>query len=306
MTRGWVLPAVLALTYGCSAIEPPTAVRPPGTHFSAAFVRDATLVVFPYRGTKIEIALPVRLGAMSFAASGKAIYGFDMSTSGARGGIVEIDLKSKAVDVLPGSAEFRAVNGLAVIGGTALVSGVRENQGAPECGLFSLDLTTRRVEQITGGTAPSCESGSSWSSLSLSADGARGAGTAGRGRVGVIDVRGHRVEKVWPGVSAAWSPDGRWIVTTEPSSAMVMDLIAAADLSLVRKLGEAGSVGPVWSPDSAHLLLWRSSLSCGLAAGYAGSLDVLEVASGRTSTIQSSRCQVNLASTGWVDDSILP
>ena len=56
-----------------------------------------------------------------------------------------------------------------------------------------------------------------------------------------------------------------------------------------------------WSPDSLYLLGMKQYDRCG---PYYGTLEAINVQTGERTTIKSSECQVNQATTGWVSSDI--
>jgi len=196
--------------------------------------------------------------------------------------------------------------GLAFVGGpsfdpkrvTALVPGIRASGPIKECGLFVVDVHGN-AEKAADNLEAGCDYVSSWHDLSFSPDGLRAVGIASRGQLGRIDLERHRVEVLWKGSAAAWSPDGRWVAMLTFDLPVQLLLLDARDLSVRRNLGKAESSRVQWSPDSKYLLLWRAGF-CGLSSGYFGTLQALDVESGERLPIESSRCRVNGMATGWV------
>jgi len=261
--------------------------------------------LFPFEGESLAIGLPVKLGGMTFSTSGRVIYGIAQSFSEGKR-LVAVTIKPSLVSPLPGSSDFKKINSLAVkaTGNQAVVSAIYVHDGISDCGLFELDMSVGGVEKVIDNLSTSCDFLSSWNQLSVSADGTRVVGTAGKGQVGVVNLRDHKVERLWPGTAAWWSPDGRWIaVLTTVSDKLEIELMRASDLSVQRKLG-GGSPRLQWSPDSRYLLLVVGGL-CGLGTGYFGTLQMLDIETGQRRSITSSKCRVNVMSTGWVNDEVL-
>jgi hypothetical protein len=188
-------------------------------------------------------------------------------------------------------------------GDKVVLSAIYDHDGISECGLFELSVPGGAVAKILDNLSLNCDFLSSWTELSLSNDGMRMVGTAGKGRVGVVNLHEHRVERLWQGAAAWWSPDGKWIAALSFSDKLEIELIRASDFAVRRKF-DGGSARLQWSPDSRYLLVMTRGL-CGLGTGYFGSLQTLDIQSGQRSLISSSKCKVNLMSTGWVDDDVL-
>jgi len=126
----------------------------------------------------------------------------------------------------------------------------------------------------------------------------------GKGQIGVVNVRERRIEKLWPGTAAWWSPDGKWIAALSFTEPMEIELIRASDLSMQRSLGPDTAGRLQWSPDSRGLLVWDAGF-CGLGSGYLGTLQIVDVGTGERTQISSSKCRVDLMSFGWVSDEVL-
>jgi WD40 repeat protein len=136
--------------------------------------------------------------------------------------------------------------------------------------------------------------GHPWTELSLSPDGKRAVGTH-NGRVELIDIV-HNTTKPLDDryFIAAWSPDGKWLAAVEKGEYGRTILLDAMTLKQQRILGNSELD---WSPDSRFLLGMKKHNRCG--QDY-GTLEAIDVVTGDRTTIESSRCQVNQATTGWV------
>lgn len=97
---------------------------------------------------------------------------------------------------------------------------------------------------------------------------------------------------------AAWSPDGKWLAAVERGERGRTILMDAKNLSQRRILGNSELD---WSPDSHYLLGMKQQDRCG---PYSGTLEAIDIETGRRTTVESSRCQVNQATTGWVSGEI--
>jgi Tol biopolymer transport system component len=289
------------------ALEDRHAQKPAGTHYSAAFVKDGRLIVFPFDGNESSVELPATPGAVTFSADGRTIYGVVSPQAGVAARLVAVGIKPSVVGSLVGSGGFSSVNGVAVSasGGNMIISGRYENGGAQVCGLYDLDINTGRVERVVENVGGGCDFLSSWSNLSMSPDGSRVVGTVKKGEVGIVNLSEHRIERVWPGTAASYSPDGRWIAAISFATPMEIELINASDLSKQRGLGNDDTGRLQWSPDSRYLLVWKADASCGVGPAYFGTLQALDVETGQRAPISSSKCRVNLMTTGWVNDEVL-
>lgn len=305
MKAGHLVVIGMVLTAGCSVLGQTAAQKPAGTHYSAAFISEGKLVVFPFEGTPHTIDLPATMGGATFSANGRAIYGIAQVAGDDRRRLIAVTIKPSHISSLPHSGEFNKINSLAVnlTGDRAVVSAMYIHDGTSDCGLFQLDMSDGRVERIVDNLGGSCDFLSSWNQLSFSADGARMVGSAGKGQLGVINLREHRVERLWPGAAAWWSPDGRWIAALSYSDKPEIELIRVSDFAVEQKF-DGGSARLQWSPDSRYLLVVGSGL-CGIGTGYFGTLQMLDVQTGQRMPISSSKCKVNFMTTGWVSDDVL-
>lgn len=130
--------------------------------------------------------------------------------------------------------------------------------------------------------------------LSLSPDGER-AVARHNDRVELIDIAGGTAEPLREDFFiAAWSPDGKWLAALERGEKGHTILLDAKTLTPVRVLGPSELD---WSPDSQYLLGMKQHDWCG---PYSGTLETINIETGERTTIKSSKCHVNQATTGWV------
>jgi WD40 repeat protein len=116
----------------------------------------------------------------------------------------------------------------------------------------------------------------------------------------LIDLERGTVTSPGWGWRAAWSPDGKWIAVLDLKYGItIMD---AEEPSRKRHFGGTDVPELNWSPDSRYLLL---SDSCLIALGYFGTLEALDVESGKKEKIRSSHCAVNLMTSGWVSEEVI-
>ena len=68
-----------------------------------------------------------------------------------------------------------------------------------------------------------------------------------------------------------------------------------------------GSTTLIWSPDSRYLLNKKFNLGCGLSGlGGVGTLEVVDVGTGKRTEVESSSCAVDRNTIGWVSSDIRP
>jgi hypothetical protein len=276
--------------------------RTPIHDYSAAVVSGSSLHIFPFNGGERSIELPVSPNFVVPSLTNAVIYAL-ITTAPKVQRLVRIDLLTRSVLELAGQEGFTGVMSFAIdskekdvlISGTYSIGGKRS-------GLFSLDLETGIVRNVASNMSDAYLS--SWTSLSLAPDGDKAVATAKKGRVAFVNVKELRLERFWDATAAFFSPSGRWILSAGFEPGLPLTLIDASNFSKKSALGDAGSSIPVWSPDSRYILLWKSALSCGLAAGYTGTLEELDVETGAKKDIESSRCRVNHPAF-WVSNEVL-
>ena len=137
--------------------------------------------------------------------------------------------------------------------------------------------------------------GQPWRDLSLSPDGERAVATHNRQHQLIDLVHATAKPLVDEVFIAAWSPDGKWLAHVENSENGRTILMDAANLPPEHVLGNSELD---WSPDSHYLLGMKRSDGCIFQVG--GTLEAIDILSGKRATIRSSRCQVDNATTGWV------
>jgi len=137
-----------------------------------------------------------------------------------------------------------------------------------------------------------------WQYVSVAPDGLRAVATQ-YGHLELIDVARGTAEPLDARFFlAAWSPDGRWLAAVERGENGRTILMDAKDLTPRRVLGNSELD---WSPDSRYLLGMKRHDWCG---SYSGTLEAIDIETGKRKTIESSKCQVNQATTGWVSAEI--
>lgn len=115
----------------------------------------------------------------------------------------------------------------------------------------------------------------------------------------VIELNSGEARTLGAGYSdAGWSPDGRRIAAVENSGRHTR-LFDAATLRQAKTLPGSGAK---WSPDSRYLLRVTPCRD----EAEDGTIEALDVETGRSVPIPSSHCMVYNVSTGWVSNRILP
>ncbi len=259
---------------------------------SGGFPPRVEVMVFPFRGKSFTISLEL-LPALAFSPEGRAVYGVCKTESNVPITLTlcKIDLSTSKATVLEGSVGLSAGD-LAVSRREdhILVSG--GHQDKRDHGLFELTIPGGSVRPVL--VEPQRSPRSFWMHLSLSPDGKRAVATH-EGQLKLIDVVKGTVENLGDAFFlATWSPDGRWLAVLENGEHGRAILLDATTMIRKRVLGNSNLD---WSPDSRYLLGMKERAGCG---PYNGTLQTINVETGERTTIKSSECQVNRATTGWV------
>jgi WD40-like Beta Propeller Repeat len=260
------------------------------------------LVMFPPAGEAITVPLsPGMMTGVNIIGSsrdGHALYG-ETAYPGEWGGLTKFEFRPARQTVVPGSAGLGRISSLSLAPSSRriLVSASTMKGGKLECGDFEIDpeSTTRRTLRV--GIYPECGG-------PISQDGGRELHTLD-GQLSILELRTGANTPVASNVDwASWSPDGRWIaaVSGRGGGGHIL-LFNAMNTREKRSLG-TGHRPLVWSPDSKHLLLAASEVSC-LVTLYGQSLQVLNVETGKRSPVGNSHCRIASGSFAWVNADIV-
>jgi len=273
--------------------------------YCAAFVKGDTLVAFPFDAEKATVTLPFVPARLSYSRDGKSLYAARQYPD-RRAGISRIDLRSGKVTAVPGSADLFAHSfAVSPDGGKIVISGRYRKGDGEQCGIFELSGATGAVRRVPVPDNLDCDYQYTWHDLSLSPDGGRAVAFRQVGvepEIELIDLILGTVTSLGRGSRAAWSPDGKWIAVLDYSTNYAITVMDPGDPSKRRGFGGTGDQELSWSPDSRYLLLWKP---CLLSLGYFGTLEALDVENGKRETIRSSRCAVNLMTSGWVSNEVI-
>jgi WD40 repeat protein len=247
------------------------------------------LVVFPLDGKAFKI--PIRsVASVFFGPTGRALYG--ACTPYPAIGDARLKMATCKIDLKTGST-------VPVVGSTGLhgyyASAVSNNEdrmvflGVGH--LVELTLPDGKIRTVPLEGAAQYR----WTHVSLSPDGERAVAVR-NGRLELIHLSHGITEPLGDEFFIAeWSPDGKWLAAVEKGDAGRTILMDATTLTRRRVLGPSELD---WSPDSRYLLGFKS------CDAYYGTLEAIDVGTGERTTIQSSKCQVNQATTGWVSSEI--
>jgi len=271
--------------------------------YSAAYYRsgtpgrdDQSIEVFALAGSPLKIPLPVVLGRIAYSPQGDSVYGEVALGAAAGSRIVRVQFEPTRFAGVPGSAGVGKLNSIAVApNGTIVFSGSYASGEVHDCGVFVLDPAVPRVRKVLDQADTGCRYAPAWLALSVSPDGVRAAAVRS-GELDVIDLVSGTVKSIGTGFQEAnWSPDGRWLAGLVDGDKEEAVLFDARTLARGKVLGISGAR---WSPDSTFLL-GLTPHGCG-SMSYAGTLEAVEVASGRRAQFESSHCRVNQATFGWI------
>ena len=133
--------------------------------------------------------------------------------------------------------------------------------------------------------------------LALSPDGSKVAAVGDKG-LQIVDANSGSLKVLERAVvSASWSPNGRWILATDPARTGSV-VLNADDFTVRRRLPGADGA---WSPDSRLILSWSERALC---MSLFGSLRIFDLESGRSAFVKSSRCRVLGGTCGWLDEEV--
>jgi hypothetical protein len=294
----------MCVALACGQVQPSYSADVPGS--SPAFWNDDALIVFPGQGSVVSLRLPFVIGRGAFSPDGRLFYASRFSLDKPDPGVFRVDLQSLLAERLPGTPSFSPIYDLRVSanGQSVVLSGQRRMaSGLTECGVFEVNISLGTVRVLVEADNSQCEYTSSWHNLSVSSDGRTLIGTRG-GEVFSIDIATQSLRTIGKGISPVLSGDGKWLAAFSAGKGLSGQELWIADattLSNKRVLARVDGVKLAWAPDSRHLLFSDTSLVCG---GYSSTLKILDVVTGRITTVENSRCRITGSRYGWVADSV--
>jgi hypothetical protein len=276
--------------------------------YRAAFISTVSaptghteLVVFPFRGTAVKIPIRSIAAPLCYGPRGTALYGQctpfnEGPDEPIKFALCKVELNTNTTTPVPGSTGLYAYDlALSNAEDRVLVSGHRRPYGSDVRGLFELTLPDARIRSVLLLEDGDYRSG--FHHISVSPDGRRAVGTR-KGHLELIDVSRGTTEPLGSEFFlAAWSPDGRWLAALEMGEDGRTILMDPANLMRRRIIGHTELD---WSPDSRYLLGIKG------CSAYYGTLEAVDVETGKRIPIKSSECKVNQATTGWVRADIAP
>ena len=276
----------------------------------AAFRNEQRITVFPLDEETFSIRLPFALGPFAFSADGKVLYGEAMGEPQQRRSapspapsprLYKIVFNPTLVSPVEGSEGLRPIYSIAVSRhqDKIVISGINETS----CGIFELNLSQGKLKRVLDN--PDCLLPGSegylaaWLTISLSPDGQKAVAIR-KHRLELIDLTHATVRALGGGfVKAAWSPDGKWIAALQDNGSEMRTVLMDTSSFVERRI--LGESNVEWSPDSRYLLAAKDDDHC---AHNFGTLEAMDVETGKRTTIDSSRCKVNEVTTAWVSREI--
>jgi len=252
------------------------------------------LRVFPVGGLSFTLAVPFQLGNIAASPDGTVLYGSRFyDPSGPNTGLYKIEFDPTRATRLNGSEGLTSVYGIAASSTKIVVSaGYLTNGLVSRCGLYELMLSSGDVHKILSN--PDCNYVSSWYSIGLSPD-SRKIVAVRKHRLELIDTETKAVQPLGDGYSyAAWSPDGRWIAALGDNGNHTF-LLDALTLTKRKTLPPSEVI---WSPDSHAILASQVHSHC---PPDLGTLQLIDIETGKTSIIESSACQISMLVIGWIN-----
>ena len=278
--------------------------------YSAAFLNNGQLTVFPWvGGSPVATGVSVAgLGNTRYSRDGRSLYTSYTYADSSRSEIQKVDIRTGHAARWLGIPGFTAVVSFEVTQdeGRVVVSGRYQDTAELVYGVFEiLPGKNKTPRLLLREREPLIDLTHSWGNISLSPNSTRAVAWEGRRMsVDLIDLDSGTSKSIGHGAIDSWSPDGKWIayLDARPRRQHVL-LLDASDPTRSRDLGATDGPTLAWSPDSRYLLLWNVELRClPVGFGYWGSSEVADIQSGKRTVIQSSRCQVNNSTGGWVSD----
>ena len=261
---------------------------------AAYFVSGIT--IFSLAGKRSFIQIPLDLASPKFSPDGSTIYSQAARLTG-QPGIYEIKLEPARARLLKGTDLLReGFLGISFDGKTLFICTSFLTEPKENFRIFRLDLTDPDLDvgRHTGSEFDfPLPIGEFAPIVEFSPDGASLL-TRTRGVLRVIDIGAKTSKVLGEGFSsAAWSPNGTWILTTDQD----LSTCTIVDANSLIKLRSFPGFKGVWSPDSRYILHWAPWKWC---FSLFQTLGTFEVETGRLSTVEGSRCKVLGGTLGWV------
>jgi hypothetical protein len=254
------------------------------------------LILFPLDGPEITVPLPAELptsmNVLAFSSDGRAIYSQKADPLNRSNGIYKIEFQPTRAGVVPGSVGLGDVClGLPPSSGRIVVEGwswTFNNRG-----VFEIDPDAATIRPLPAGSASSCGGAGG----SLSPDGKRAVRKNGKKLELVYLETGmsRAIKGVSADASCIWSPNGQRFECSGDGGITVID---ANDISRQKRF--SGGLGE-WSPDSKYLLRVKSRFFC----FDFGSLEALDMETGKRKAIKSSDCRISGGRFGWIDQTVV-
>jgi len=244
------------------------------------------LILFPLDGPELTVPLPAELPVgmrvLAFSPDGNAIHSQEADPLNGSIGIYKIEFQPPRASVVPGSAGMGEIWCL-----TASPSSGKVIVGGTSGSTFEIDPVAAKRLPLPAGPPSTC---------GVSPDGKQVVRKNGK-QLDLVETQtgASRVIKgVGGDATCMWSPNGQRLECSGDGEIAVID---ASDTS--RRRTFRGGLGE-WSPDSKYLLRVKSRLFC---LDF-GSLEALDVETGKRKAIKSSDCRISGGGFGWIDSTV--
>lgn len=255
------------------------------------------LSIFPVTGKAFTVTLPFVFGAFTFGPEGKKFYAAPLHAYPEQTlrGLFIVEFNPVRATPVRGSESFVVVSvAVPARSDKIVITGShRLDELTTEWGIFELDPTSGGVRTIARHEAPRPVNGEVWSDLSVSPDGAKAVAMRHK-ELAVIDLLKGTVTPLGPDLEqGAWSPDGKWLAVNDRKKVRTVLL----DANTLAPRSSVGWSHLKWSPDSHYLLGAAAHDLCGPDFG---TLQAIDIETGKTIRILSSECKIDSVTTGWV------
>jgi len=265
------------------------------------------LEVYPLAGKAFRVPLPLPakdVERIVYSPDGETLYaGRLLSTEELlhpvvplRPSLFKIEFNPTRLSPVPGSEKLLAIYTFEVLPrrNTLIIAGMERGKEVP--GIIALNLATGDIQTIVE-NFPTNYKYVYNTYLSVSPDGARATAMDGyepklidltNGKVGDLEGDFQR---------ASWSPDGKWLAALKGGKTVLLDALT------LEQRRAFGATELIRSADSRFLL--NKKIGWGLdqlvcALSEFGTLEMIDINTGRRTEVESSRCHINRNTLGWV------
>jgi len=268
------------------------------THFVPAYFGGpgSPALLFLESGEQVALewpkGLPPRVHFLASSRDGRAVYVQGLAFSSSE--ITKVEFDPQQQFAVPGTKGLGQLSSL--VESTLpqrLIALTVPNKGGASAA-YTIDETTGVRSHLSFGSMNDCGPVSPDGQHALCYEEGEMVLMDGKsGKARTVPGMRNRTAITW----SSWSPDGRWIALNDNGALTSID---SDNPSQKKHLGSGGKGPPVWSPDSARILVSKSELSCAITL-YGLSLEVIEVETGKKNVIRGSHCRIMGGSYGWLN-----